>query len=256
MSVYKLKQAIIKKENITRQAVEGRAARLKNKYGPFSDEVAYGILAQKAGVDVASIIAEDQTLANIRTGLDRIAILENEKPPPKPKTIITTKTVKIGNNLSLTDPILSEQVIKDAQEMTAVYAEIYIFENSVRETINRALSNNIGEDWWETSAPQKTRENAQNRIEKEKRNAWHGRRGKHPIYYTDISDLKAIIQRHWDFFKSIFPNQAWVNVRLDEIELSRNIVDHHNPLKDKDRKRLEIYVNDWQSQINSHKDSL
>lgn len=256
MSVKKLKAALIGKTKISRQGIEARAKSIQYKYGPFLQEIAYGIVAHKEGIDVSKIINDQNTLATIRHELDRIVQLDAETPPTKTKTIVRTATVNIGKELSLTDPILGNQIINDAKEMTNTYAELYVFENSVREAIHLVLSRQLGSNWWDIGVGKRIIENVQNRIDSEDRNAWHGRRGSHPIYYSDISDLQSIIQRNWDHFKDIFPDQNWVMVRLKEIALSRNIVDHHNPLQKKDRQRLSIYLQDWHDQIEANKSKI
>ncbi len=256
MSDKKLKTALIKKTHVSRQAIEARVKRIQEKYGPFPSDVAYGIVAQKEGIDVSKSISDQKTLAIIRQEMDRIVQLESDNPNSKPKTIVRTVPIIIGKELKLSDPILKKQVLTDAKEMTTIYAELYVFENSVRELINQVLSKKIGSDWWKTNVNNSIRDNAQERIDSEERNAWHGRRGVHPIYYSDISDLKSIIQRHWEHFKDIFPNQNWVMVRIGEISLSRNIVDHHNPLRKRDRQRLSIYLKDWHDQISANKSKI
>lgn len=249
----KIKYALIEKTGISRQAIESRVKRHQNKYGPFSPEVAYGIVAQKAGIDVSKYITDQDILAIIRQELDRITQLDAEIPPARPKTIIKTVTANIGKEISLTDPILGKQTLTDAKEMTITYAELYVFENSAREVIRRVLSRKFGTDWWDSEVKKKIKDKAQSRMDTEDRNAWHGRRGSHPIYYSDIPDLLSIIQRNWNHFKDIFPDPNWVMVRLNEIALSRNIVDHHNPLQKKDRQRLSIYLKDWHDQISANK---
>ena len=253
MSVRKIKATLINKTGVSRQAIEARVIRVQEKYGPFSPEVAYGIVAQKAGIDVSKCISDQKILAIIRQELDRIAQLDADNLTPKTKTIVKTVTVNIGKELSLSDPILGKQILAEAREMTTTYAELYVFENSAREIINRVLSKKLGPDWWDTGVKKGVRDKVQGRINTEDRNAWHGRRGSHPIYYSDISDLQSIIQRHWEHFEDIFQDQNWVIARLNEISLSRNVVAHHNPLQNKDRQRLSIYLKDWHDQISANK---
>jgi hypothetical protein len=103
--------------------------------------------------------------------------------------------------------------------------------------------------WWDQKVGSTIKKNVQTRIEKEDKNRWHGKRGAHPIFYTDIEDLKSIIITNWSDFKDIFPNQQWVTVRIDEIGMSRNVVAHNNPLGKRDIQRLKLYLDDWTRQI-------
>ncbi len=174
--------------------------------------MAYGIVAHQAGVDVSKIITDKDVLEQIRNQLDRISELETDSPKPKTKTVVRTKVVQISKDLKLDDPILGGKIITDAKEMTIHYAQLYLLENSVREVINRVLTKNIGPDWWNnTNVRKRLIENVQGRIDKEKENPWHGGRGAHPIYYTDISDLIYLLKRHWNYFEDIFPRIEWVS---------------------------------------------
>ena len=257
MSVVELKKAAIERSKVTPRAIGYRASKIKATYGPFSDEVAYGIVAQQAGVEVSKIITDPKILEQIRDQIDRISEIETDSPKPKTKTVIKTKVVQIAKDLKLNDPILDTKVITDAKEMTIHYAQLYIFENSVREVINRVLSKHLGPTWWGSSAVNKNLlEKVQERIDKEKQNPWHGRRGAHPIYYTDISDLMYLLRRHWKYFSDIFPRLEWVSEKLEQVSFSRNVVDHHNPLSKRDRDRLTMNLQDWQKQIEANKGKL
>ena len=80
-------------------------------------------------------------------------------------------------------------------------------------------------------------------------NRWHSRRGANPIFYTDMGDLSSIIIGNWDVFDALFPNQAWITQKFNEIELSRNIIAHNNFLEEREIKRIRLYFEDWNKQI-------
>lgn len=258
MEIIKLKKAVSEKEKISMRAVGYRAEGLKKKYGPFSSEIAYGIVAQQAGISVSKYIQEEETLGQIRGQIDRIKELESLDQKPKTRTIVKTKIVNIGNEIGLKDPILEQSVISDAKEMTKVYAQIYVFENSVRAVINLVLSKKIGKDWWNRSNVNKTVfEKVEGIIDKEEGNPYHGKRGAHPIYYTDMADLSYLIRKFWKkFFSDIFPRSEWVTEKIEQVSLSRNIVDHHNPLSKRDQQRLKVIFADWHNQIRGKKDKI
>lgn len=217
MSVKELKVELIRRIGISRQAVEARVKSIK-KYGPFSTDVAYGIIGHRANIDPAKFISDQDILSSIRDGLDRIAQIDAETIKLKPKTIIKTVTVNIGKQIKLNDPILDKKILDDARDMTTTYAELYVFENSVRELINLVLSKQLGSNWWRNANISKELlDKVQGRIDKETQNPWHGRRGAHPIYYSDISDLINIIRRHWKFFCDFFPRVEWISEKLEQI---------------------------------------
>jgi hypothetical protein len=259
MSYQELKKALIAKTGITRQGVEYRAKQMKRAAGAMSTEDATAILAHDEGIDTTLYLDPDEVQRVNQLILQR-AILQSPETPARPTTP-AQKIVKvsIAERLELSDPLLPDRVLRDAREMAGVYAELYVFENSVREVIKRVLSVRYGSDWWEvcvkTQHP-KVYQYAESRMENEKRNAWHRRRGAHPIHYTDIQDLVTMIEGQWAHFKDLFPDQPWVTQRIKEISRSRNVIDHHNPLKQRDRGRITIYFRDWITQIESVKDRL
>ncbi len=257
MTIMELKKAASNLGNVTTRAIDYRAKRIKNIYGPLTDDIAYGIVAQQAGVEVSKFIKDPQQLEEIRNQIDRISAIESGLPPKKPKAVIKTVLIPIARDLTLSDPILNSKVLNDAKDMAVHYSQLYIFENSVREVINRVLSKGLGSNWWNrTNIKKDVFENIQERIEKEKQNPWHGGRGAHPIYYTDISDLIYLFRRYWSYFNEFFPRLEWVTEKIEQISFSRNVVDHHNPLNKLDRKRLVMNLIDWQKQIEANKGKI
>ena len=100
--------------------------------------------------------------------------------------------------------------------MTHIYATLYVFENSVREVISRVMTKKYGEDWWnQLNAKRaiKMRQDAKGRMSQEANNAWHGKRGSHPIHYTDITNLIDIFDEYWSDFKPYLPGFKWVETR-------------------------------------------
>lgn len=259
MSYNELKKAVIAKTRLSRQGVEYRAKQVKEKAGPMSTDEAIAIVAHDERIDITRYLEQGQ-VERINQLVVQRAILESPEARARAATP-AQKIVKvsIAERLELSDPLLPERILRDAREMAAVYAELYVFENSVREVIKRVLSAQYGADWWELcvkSQHAKVYENAQSRMENEKRNAWHRRRGGHPIHYTDIPQLVTLIEGQWQYFEGLFPDQTWVTQRIREIARSRNVVDHHNPLRKSDQKRIGVYFDDWFRQIDSVKDRL
>jgi hypothetical protein len=119
--------------------------------------------------------------------------------------------------------------------------------------IRRVLEDRYGGSWWGTQVAKDVRHKVQQRKDKEAEKPWHGKRGQHEIFYSDFGDLKKIIQSNWADFKRLFPSQAWIAQRLDELEHPRNVMAHHNPLGGADLQRIELYFNDWVKQLRSCK---
>ena len=255
MSYQELKHALIDKLGVTRQAVEGRARRAKKKCGPMSTEEAIGLIAHLEGLDISKYLDSSQ-VEQVRRLVHQRAILESPEARTRARATVKVVNVMIGAKFKLSDPLLPKRVLGDAKAMANVYAELYVFENSVREVIKQALLRTHGNNWWDVCISQKIRDFAQSRMDDDERNAWHGRRGKHPIYYIDISHYISIIQSRWSDFEDLFPNQSWVVERINEIARSRNVIDHHNPLQKADQARIRVFFADWCKQVESVKDRL
>ncbi len=256
MSYQEIRRALIDKlGGISRQALSARAKRMKIKYGPMSTEEAVGLIAHLQGIDVSKYLDPSQ-VEQIRRLVQQRAILESPDAQRRARPTVKEVKVTIGGKLKLADPLLPKHVLEDAKAMANVYAQLYVFENSVREVIRRVLSRTYGDNWWDDCIPLKVHRYAQSRMDDDERNAWHGRRGDHPIYYIDISHYISIIQALWSDFEDMFPSQPWVIQRINEIARSRNVIDHHNPLLKPDRDRIRVFFADWSKQIESVKDRL
>ncbi|MDV3278686.1 MAG: hypothetical protein LYZ69_09540 [Nitrososphaerales archaeon] len=162
-------------------------------------------------------------------------------------------TVRFSDELKIENPGLPESVIREALEMQKLYPYLYLFENSVRHFIMSNMEAKHGSEWWTTTVAKPIQSKAQDRMQKEGRNRWHGKRGAHPIFYVDIDDLNKIITANYSSFKAKMPDLRrpleWVSQRIEEIEISRNVVAHNNPLSEDDIRRLKVFYNDWVKQM-------
>lgn len=244
--------------DITPQAVYQRIHRIQGRYKPAISLVdgACVLAAEKTKIHLAKYFSVEQTdrtreLVRLHSGSDVMPVKKRGAPRPR---VLKVHTEEIS------DPLLPASIVEQAREMTEAYMRIYVFENSIRHFIRLVLEKRYGKQWWDHHVGHGIRTKVAGRMQKEKRNAWHGKRGAHEIFYTDIGDLKSIIARnHTDFdplFKGLPGGRGWLEQRIAEIELSRNIVDHHNPLGDRDVKRIRMYLEDWQTQLEAIKDQL
>jgi len=210
----------------------------------ISREVAAYLLAAEVGIDISKYLSEEE-LKEIRS-LTSPKIVKGILAKKETRKIASPY---IKGKLPVIDPFLPNNLIRDAQEMAKIYPILYLFENSVRNFIRIILSSKYGQDWWKNKIPNKIKKKVKKRMEAEKKNRWHGRRGAHEIFYTDIDDLFSIISINWEDFKKYLPSLEWIKVRINEIEMSRNIVAHHNPLTINDIRRIKVYFNDWINQM-------
>ncbi len=206
-------------------------------------------LAAEQRIDIRKFASPDelQQLRELRQSI-------TTKPPPTlpsktPKTTRRPKTVKLDKEFEIRCPNLPTSVLTDAERMTKIYPYLYIFENSIRYFIKNTLETKYGDNWWDQKVKTRIRSKVETRQDQEGGNRWHGKRGRHQIFYTDIDDLRQIITSNLEDFRDKLPNvrqpTEWFINRIQEIELSRNIVAHHNPLSENDIKRLKIYFEDW-----------
>lgn len=161
--------------------------------------------------------------------------------------------VSFSDDLKIPNPGLPDHILLDAKKMLSVYPYLYLFENSVRNFIIDVMAQKHGPEWWKQKVGNPIQSKAEDRMEKDGRNRWHGKRGQHPIFYVDIDDLRAIITTNEQDFRDKFPAVRrpleWVQQRIEEIEISRNVVAHNNPLADNDIARLKVYFKDWVEQM-------
>lgn len=136
--------------------------------------------------------------------------------------------------------------------MADVYPDLYVFENLMRYVVMNELEKKQGANWWiEPNIVSNTiAKKVEDRKSKEGTNRWHSKRGNHEIFYTDFGDISDIITNNWKDFKSTFPNLKWIQTRLEETELSRNIVAHNNPLLKKECDRIKMFLDDLKKQLN------
>lgn len=244
-----------------------RIKRIYEKFGPMSGEVAACVLADQLGLNLNRYDLAPETFPEVR----RVKTLMREsktqvtmpvsKPSPK-----TTKTptkrpinVNIAQKFKLTNHILPKDVLKDAEEMTEVYALIYVLENSMRELIIRVLTHHHGEGWWvdPNVVPPEINANTQKRKEKEREKgvAWHGRRGEnvHLIHYTYMGDLVSIINKNWILFEPIGVDKNALDLMTKNIRTSRDIAMHCNPISKEDKDDLEHYYSIWERTLNNNR---
>jgi hypothetical protein len=240
-----------KEENakITERAIYYRIERVRREFGKaISRRTAANLLASRMGIDVYRILKDLGELTELR---DLVKIT------PKPVSTSTSiKTREEEKPMTIRKRIvetygLPPDLTKEAQRMANVYPVVYVFENTIRYIVKSTLENKYGTDWWfhENVVSNGIRREARKRKEQEHHNRWHSERGSHDIFYTDFGDLSSIISANWSSFKSLFRDLRWIQVRMEEIELSRNIIAHNNPLPSREVDRIKMYYMDLLRQL-------
>ncbi len=147
-------------------------------------------------------------------------------------------------------PFIDSKTESDAERMVEPYIILYLFENSLRNFINKILSEKYGEDWWKKIVTKKEiYKKVDDRKKLEGIHKWHVPRGAHEIFYTDLEDLAYLLRKEEKIFKNFLGLKIWDTYITEIIKLSRNIVDHHNPLPQREINRLKQIFEDWKRQM-------
>jgi hypothetical protein len=156
--------------------------------------------------------------------------------------------VTIGNFDVQQVPGMTATHAKEAKMMAErVYPKLYFFENSGRDLITRVLKDAIGDDWWDKVVLPKVRNKAAGRKADEAKDPWHGKRGAALIDYLDLSDLPLIVTapKAWPHFKKFFDRPSWFQELINELNVSRRVAAHMNPLEEDDVKNVEAAFRKW-----------
>jgi hypothetical protein len=257
----KLKADLLKKLDVTpqrlSQLVKARKAEL-----PMSTELATYTIAHENGLDISKYLDSETTrevrqlLSDLRNGGSRNA----DGAPGAParsrqaqRKAATRKDVKIkfaGVDVGKI-PALKQSHADDAKRMAErVYPTLYVFENSVRDLIERVLKDAHGKDWWKTAVPGTVQQTAEKHKKDEAKDPWHSKRGRREIDYVFLNELWAIIKHRWADFKPLFKNQAWDETLItSDMNVSRRVLAHMNPLDADDIRNIEAAFNKWVKQL-------
>jgi len=164
----------------------------------------------------------------------------------KVKNSIGLADEQIARSLSI--DLMDDDIVYAARQMSIIYTAITAFENSVRDLVSGVLAETQGENWWGNIA-KGIRDNADKRMEEERKIKWHTQRGLDPINYTTLANLLAIMRHNWETFEPYIRNIDWATNIFDAIERSRNVIMHSGTLDREDVERLGIYIRDWIKQV-------
>jgi hypothetical protein len=143
----------------------------------------------------------------------------------------------------------SPRILYDAEKMSSVFMAFYCLENAARDLIAERLLERKGADWWETAVPVKIKATVLKLREREDKNRYHSPRSSALVGYTMFGNLAQIIIANWDEFSDLFPDQAWITSRFNDLEMSRNIIMHTGTLPQIEVERIESIMRDWIRQV-------
>jgi len=243
-------------------------------------EIAQAVLAHQQGIRIDRHL-EPEALAEVRRLLPDVTNGQPDRSgqaaqssggsrrirmaaPMSGRRASGPRAIVFPDQFEYTDPILPEKRVREAREMASVYPLLYVLENSMRELIMRVMSSKYGGDWWETALTtgraRTVKNNADARRNGENHRRWHQRRGAHPIDYTDLNDLGSLIlARRDDFFPDVLGGdeaRMWIEHLMLELEPSRNVVCHMNPLSPDNVELVRIRLAGWRSLIEGRIDHI
>ena len=141
---------------------------------------------------------------------------------------LTSEDELIQSSISIN---ISDEVIEKGKDLSHVYNLLFIIENTLREYIERKLSEKFGENCYEQATiPIAVRNTVSTRMEQEKLNKWIRVRSESWIYYLDFIELGYIIKNNWPIFQKYFPSQEWIMVKMDELYKCRNLIAHNSSI--------------------------
>jgi hypothetical protein len=244
---------------VSRQALDQRVERLKKRL-PMTPDDAVAVIGHEQGVDISRWLdADSLARASGYVGQLKAQATASTKPALRPGASKPVY-VNVGDGPDV-DPLpgMTAAHAREARKMAReVYPLLYVFENSARDVIARVLTAAIGPDWWPRVVPSKVQERAAIRMTAEGQEAWHSRRGAAPIQYVDLEDLAKIVRdgRVWPHFKDLFPRANWFDSVIDDMNVSRRVVAHMNPLAGDDIKSVEQGFRKWRKQLQAKADLL
>jgi hypothetical protein len=269
VSSRKLRNDLIARKNWTKQQLSTRAIAIKRQ-SPMSTATAHAVIAHQAGMNVAKYLVGDD-LREVRDAITTIGsrstntdVARNATSSQARRNVSSnqaaTRTVAVPN-VRVSDPILPAARIEQAREMARCYIILHVLENSMREVIQRVMRNSRGVDWWQDVMSRgsltKIRDKAMSRQAKEQTARWHQTRGDHPLDYTDLGELGALIMAQQAlFFPLLGITKEWFQQYMIELEPSRNVVCHMNRLKKHNVQDLEVKAERWREIVESIKDKL
>ena len=257
-----VKKALLAKLDVTPQRLSQIAKKRKAEL-PMSTEQAVYTLAHENGIDLSKHLGREET-ADVRSLVAQLRSGSSLPASPNGKTKAATavrKPVAISiAGLKLGEiPGLKASHAKEAKAMAErVYPTMYLFENSVRDLIASVLYSKYGNDWWNVAVPSGVRETAAQFKRDEKKDTWHGKRGRRDIDYLLLTQLWKIIKHKWKDFEALFPQgQAWVQSLIEnDMNVSRRVIAHMNPLEENDIKDLESSFRKWVKHLKAVEDKM
>lgn len=270
MSASNLRKALAARTSWSKQALSNRVQKLR-AITPMTTATAHGVLAHQQRMKIDKYLDGDE-LRLVQNVLPAIAQAQNAGAIPasgssvrrdrRPTNGGSGRTIVFAGNFTTDNLLLEDGKIREAREMAGVYPVLYVLENSIRELIRRVLSAAYGANWWDTALTSAKAKEAKSKADQrrsgENHMRWHQRRGSRPVDYADLKDLGAIIlSKQSDFFPAVLGDtREWFEQFMRELEPSRNVLCHMNPLTPHNVADVRLKAQRWRNLIEGRRDSI
>lgn len=127
--------------------------------------------------------------------------------------------------------LLDPNLVEKGRELSQVYHLLFLVENCLRRFIDMVLSLAVGKDYFNKIViTQEVKKSIGSRKAQEEKHRWVRVRGDSDMFYLDFVDLGYVIKNNWTYFKEHFPDQAWIQVKIDELYRCRCLIAHNSDI--------------------------
>lgn len=237
-----IRESLLKKLKVSKQALSQRANRLKEKHGPMTTDEAVYIIAHMEGID----LSKQLPLAM----LDRIRALVPREVNQSTKILqVSTKkkATKKQKSQQVSYPLVANALIQKARDAgDDAFPRVFILENSIRSLIKLRLLP-IDKNWWPNLIPKQVIDAVDRTMKKEKNFPYREKRGNEPLMYCNFDDLKKIIadEKNYPHFQDVIIDLDWFKVKMQEVYMARNNLAHSVPLSKDDFSSIILFYNQW-----------
>jgi hypothetical protein len=236
-----IRESLLKKLKVSKQALSQRANRLKEKHGPMTTDEAVYIIAHMEGIDLSKQLPL-ATLDKIRALVPREVAQASEV-----SQVFTRKRNSRKPKPKQTYPLVANALFQKARAAgDDAFPRVFILENSIRSLIRLRLSP-VDKDWWPNLIPKPVIDSVDRIIKKEKKFPYRENRGSEPLMYCNFDDLRKIIadNNNWPHFQDVIIKLDWFEVKMEEVYMARNNLAHSVPLSKDDFSGIILFYNQW-----------
>jgi hypothetical protein len=253
-----IRNAIRKKKGWSAQSLANAVSQLQSGYQiePRSDALLALAIVHQVPLRDFDVDPESQRRASVLARMiasDGSPSVAQGATSPRPKKV-ADKVVKVQSrdfDFGTMPAFMNTFAGGNHERSREAYQLLYLFENSVRETIARVLGGVHGKDWWTKGVDPDIVRQAEDRKKQDEDDPWHSPRGEHLIFYLDLYHYNKIILsgQNWPLFKPMLKRKTFVAETLHRINISRRVVAHMNGLKKADFDLLKSHFNMWNSYL-------